>query len=253
MKKGLKILLGVLLVIILAAAGIVIWQWDNLNALKYGMTMTPEEVQEQLETNQKQLKDAMEEYQIPQEEIGEELLSQLLAGDVTILDTVQRILHREISVEAMDSSPLFGAPISKEGKKTTQTGADGRTPSEQENVQEETAAMKEAAANDRIQENIAAMYVLQALYVGKLNAIVDEAVAEHNAGASGREVISSKLVTLNALEDECDQQVTAIVDDLQVQLKIAGKDNSLAEEILGYYLSEKNMKKAQLYQQYRAQ
>ena len=49
MKKGAKIALGVVGVLAVAGAAAAAWQWNNLNALRYGLTMDRDTLDQRLE------------------------------------------------------------------------------------------------------------------------------------------------------------------------------------------------------------
>ena len=45
MKKGVKIALGIVGVLVVGGAALAAWQWNNLNALRYGLTLDREELE----------------------------------------------------------------------------------------------------------------------------------------------------------------------------------------------------------------
>ncbi len=250
MKKGIKILLGALILLLLACIGLFIWQRDNINALRYSVTMTPEEIQAQIDTNQKTMRDTMEQYQIPQEELSEETMDQILSGELNLQEAVKDFLHRDLTGD----NPLPSLNSSSDTDKGDQsTSKPDDTTSEKEDSEPQTQEESPASSDARIQEDLAALYVLQAVYEGRLEAMVQEAIAEYSAGGRSREDIeSAKMGQIIALEQECDQQIYAIIADIREQLKATGQDNALANKVETYYLSQKNMKKAQYIQQYRS-
>ena len=261
MKKTAKVLLAILLLLLIACAGLLIWQWDNIKALRYGFTMTPEELQIQIDTNQKHLRDTMEQYQIPQEALSEDTVARILSGELTPQDAVAALLGRSLT----EGSPLFfvsGAGLAGDGQTSSASSgptifgeeeSPGADPSEQAEPSEpQSQEALSAAAYDRIQEDIAAMYVLQAVYEEKLDVIVQEAAAAYSAGEGSREeIVAGRMRSISDLEGECDQKVDTILTDLREQLKIVGQDNSLADEVENYYYAEKNIKKAHYIQQFR--
>ena len=66
MKKGAKIALCVLVVAVAAGGAAAAWQWNNINAARYGLTMDKDSISQRLEENQRALNDAMVKYNVTQ-------------------------------------------------------------------------------------------------------------------------------------------------------------------------------------------
>ena len=220
MKKGAKIALGVVGVLVVGGVAAAAWQWNNLNALRYGLTMDSGTIEQKLQENEKALQDAMTEYKIPQYTFSQEEIAQLTDGTLSTEEAAKRLLEAQ--------TPLAAAP---EGQADAQQAAE--PPSE---------------VDQAIQEQIATMYVLRSTYVGKLEAIAQSAIDEYSAGAhteeNRKQVVYDKLDQLTALEKECDDQVTQVVARLRELLKEAGRDDSLAKQVEQTYQEEKSLKKA---------
>ena len=220
MKKGAKIALGVVGVLVVGGVAAAAWQWNNLNALRYGLTMDSGTIEQKLQENEKALQDAMTEYKIPQYTFSQEEIAQLTDGTLSTEEAAKRLLEAQ--------TPLAAAP---EGQADAQQAAE--PPSE---------------VDQAIQEQIATMYVLRSTYVGKLEAIAQSAIDEYSAGAhteeNRKQVVYDKLDQLTALEKECDDQVAQVVARLRELLKEAGRDDSLAKQVEQTYQEEKSVKKA---------
>ena len=220
MKKGAKIALGVVGVLVVGGVAAAAWQWNNLNALRYGLTMDSGTIEQKLQENEKALQDAMTEYKIPQYTFSQEEIAQLTDGTLSTEEAAKRLLEAQ--------TPLAAAP---EGQAGGQQAAE--PPSE---------------VDQAIQEQIATMYVLRSTYVGKLEAIAQSAIDEYSAGAhteeNRKQVVYDKLDQLTALEKECDDQVAQVVARLRELLKEAGRDDSLAKQVEQTYQEEKSLKKA---------
>lgn len=229
MKKGAKIALCVLVVAVAAGGAAAAWQWNNINAARYGLTMDKDSISQRLEENQRALNDAMVKYNVTQYNFSQEEIEQLADGSLAPEEAARRLLDgggaEHSGTPAPDASPT---PTS-----TLSTGGD-------------TAAVE--AAEEEIREEIATMYVLRSTYVGKLEAIVQSAIDEYTAGEHTSErrtqVVYGKLEELTALEKECDQKVAAVVARLRELLKATGQDDSLAKEVEATYEEEKSLKKA---------
>lgn len=220
MKKGAKIALGVVGVLVVGGVAAAAWQWNNLNALRYGLTMDSGTIEQKLQENEKALQDAMTEYKIPQYTFSQEEIAQLTDGTLSTEEAAKRLLEAQ--------TPLAAAP---EGQAGGQQAAE--PPSE---------------VDQAIQEQIATMYVLRSTYVGKLEAIAQSAIDEYSAGAhteeNRKQAVYDKLDQLTALEKECDDQVAQVVARLRELLKEAGRDDSLAKQVEQTYQEEKSLKKA---------
>ena len=220
MKKGAKIALGVVGVLVVGGVAAAAWQWNNLNALRYGLTMDSGTIEQKLQENEKALQDAMTEYKIPQYTFSQEEIAQLTDGTLSTEEAAKRLLEAQ--------TPLAAAP---EGQADAQQAAE--PPSE---------------VDQAIQEQIATMYVLRSTYVGKLEAIAQSAIDEYSAGAhteeNRKQVVYDKLDQLTALEKECDDQVAQVVARLRELLKEAGRDDSLAKQVEQTYQEEKSLKQA---------
>ena len=223
MKKGAKIALCVLVVAVAAGGAAAAWQWNNINAARYGLTMDKDSISQRLEENQQALNDAMVKYNVTQYSFSQEEIEQLADGSLAPEEAARRLLDgggaEPSGTPAPDASPTPTPTLS--------TGGD-------------TA--------EEIREEIATMYVLRSTYVGKLEAIVQSAIDEYTAGEHTSErrtqVVYGKLEELTALEKECDQKVAAVVARLRELLKAIGQDDSLAKEVEATYEEEKSLKKA---------
>lgn len=81
MKKGGKIALGAVAVLAVAGVAVAAWQWNNLNALRYGLTLSQADIDEKLAENEQTLTGAMEEYHVRSYEFSEEELRPVGRGD----------------------------------------------------------------------------------------------------------------------------------------------------------------------------
>ena len=230
MKKAGKIVLCVVGAVVLAGAIAAAWQWNNLKAAAYMLTMDKTTLDTRLDENRQALSSAMEEYHVPEYAFSEEEIAQLTEGTLSPEEAASRLLEQEETVGTA-STP---APQSSASPKPVQTAApDGS---------------QTLAPEEEIRQLVATMYVLQATYVGKLEAIVQQAIDEYTAGAHTEEnrtkVVYSKFEELTALEKECDIKVADVVSRLRELLKATGQDDSLAKAVEKTYQEEKSLKKA---------
>lgn len=233
MKKAGKIALAVVGVVLVAGAITVAVQWNNIKALNYMMTMDTGTLSQRAEENRETLEKAMEDYQIPAYTFSEEEMAQLASGELSEEEAASRLLGQSGSGEtgtteepgaSQSPSPSQSAAPSQSGDNSTQD------------------------AEAELRQLVATMYVLQATYEGKLEAIVQEAIDEYTAGEHTSEnrtkIVYSKYDALTKLEKECDQKVADIVARMRELLKATGQSESLADEVQKTYEEEKSLKKA---------
>lgn len=249
MKKAGKIALAVVGVVLVAGAITVAVQWNNIKALSYMMTMDTGTLSERAEENRKTLDKAMEDYQIPTYTFSEEEMAQLASGELSEEEAASRLLGQSGSGETgtteepapSQSQAPSESPSASQAPSASQSAAPSQSAS-----QSGDNATQEAEAE--LRQLVATMYVLQATYEGKLEAIVQEAIDEYTAGEHTSEnrtkIVYSKYDALTKLEKECDQKVADIVARMRELLKATGQSESLADEVQKTYEEEKSLKKA---------
>lgn len=249
MKKAGKIALAVVGVVLVAGAVTVAVQWNNIKALSYMMTMDTGTLSQRAEENRKTLDKAMEDYQIPAYTFSEEEMAQLASGELSEEEAASRLLGQSGSGETgtteepapSQSQAPSENPSASQAPSASQSAAPSQSASQSGNN-----ATQEAEAE--LRQLVATMYVLQATYEGKLEAIVQEAIDEYTAGEHTSEnrtkIVYSKYDALTKLEKECDQKVADIVARMRELLKATGQSESLADEVQKTYEEEKSLKKA---------
>ncbi len=249
MKKAGKIALAVVGVVLVAGAVTVAMQLNNIKALSYMMTMDTGTLSQRAEENRKTLDKAMEDYQIPAYTFSEEEMAQLASGELSEEEAASRLLGQSGSGETgtteepapSQSQAPSESPSASQAPSASQSAAPSQSAS-----QSGDNATQEAEAE--LRQLVATMYVLQATYEGKLEAIVQEAIDEYTAGEHTSEnrtkIVYSKYDALTKLEKECDQKVADIVARMRELLKATGQSESLADEVQKTYEEEKSLKKA---------
>lgn len=250
MKKAGKIALAVAGVVLVAGAVTVAVQWNNIKAVAYMMTMDTGTLSQRAEENRKTLDKAMEDYQIPSYTFSEEEMSQLASGELSEEEAAARILGENGGTAEPEPSQS-GAP--SQDPSPSQSTPPSQSPSASQSAQPAQSADQggETSAQDaeaELRQLVATMYVLQATYEGKLEAIVQEAIDEYTAGEHTSEnrtrIVYSKYDALTKLEQECDQKVADVVSRMRELLKATGQSESLADEVQRTYEEEKSLKKA---------
>lgn len=236
MKKGAKIALGIAGALVIVGGAVAAWQWNNITAARYGLTMDRDTIDQRLEENAKALDDAMEKYNVPKYEISEDELSQLTDGTLDAQDVAKKLLEEQASSGEAEEK--------RETASSSGTSASG------------SAAKEELSAEEKeIQELIATMYVLRSTYVGKLEAVVQSAIDEYASGdmtpERRTEVVYERFDELQAMEKECDEKVASVVTRLRELLKKTGQDDTLAKQVEETYQQEKSLKKAAYIQEFQ--
>lgn len=243
MKKAGKIALAVVGVVLVAGAITVAVQWNNIKALNYMMTMDTGTLSQRAEENRETLEKAMEDYQIPAYTFSEEEMAQLASGELSEEEGASRLLGQSGS----------GETGTTEGPEASQSQEPSQAPSSSQSAAPSQSASQSGdnatqEAEAELRQLVATMYVLQATYEGKLEAIVQEAIDEYTAGEHTSEnrtkIVYSKYDALTKLEKECDQKVANIVARMRELLKATGQSESLADEVQKTYEEEKSLKKA---------
>ncbi|MCI5927847.1 MAG: hypothetical protein MRZ73_04805 [Pseudoflavonifractor capillosus] len=243
MKKAGKIALAVVGVVLVAGAITVAVQWNNIKALNYMMTMDTGTLSQRAEENRETLEKAMEDYQIPAYTFSEEEMAQLASGELSEEEAASRLLGQSGSGET-GTTEGPEAPQSQEPSQAP-SSSQSAAPSQSASQSGDNATQE---AEAELRQLVATMYVLQATYEGKLEAIVQEAIDEYTAGEHTSEnrtkIVYSKYDALTKLEKECDQKVANIVARMRELLKATGQSESLADEVQKTYEEEKSLKKA---------
>ena len=243
MKKAGKIALAVVGVVLVAGAITVAVQWNNIKALNYMMTMDTGTLSQRAEENRETLEKAMEDYQIPAYTFSEEEMAQLASGELSEEEAASRLLGQSGS----------GETGTTEGPEASQSQEPSQAPSSSQSAAPSQSASQSGdnatqEAEAELRQLVATMYVLQATYEGKLEAIVQEAIDEYTAGEHTSEnrtkIVYSKYDALTKLKKERDQKVANIVARMRELLKATGQSESLADEVQKTYEEEKSLKKA---------
>lgn len=207
----------VLIIFLVACSSLLLWQWNNVQAITYMLTLDNTQLAERNKKNDEQFNELMQKYNL--EFFTEEELRALLNGSPDI--------------ESAENSLVEGTEIN-------------RTASQKNQRLDATVDYTE-----EIRLQIAQMYVLKSTFVGKLEAIVAQAKSEFEAlspeartNDAKVKIVKSKTNQIAALEKECDGEVSAVVSQLQVLLKESGEDQSLVDKVKTVYAEEKSLKKA---------
>lgn len=221
-KRAGKILLCLAAAVLIVGAALVVWQWNNINALRYAATMDQDSVNDSIARNDQKFKDVMEQYEISEHTFSKEELDRL--DDAAELE---QAVQQMLSPPSQSQEPAFPSQ-SPQPSQTSQPDH-----------------------GTEIRAQIAKLYVLKATFTSKLEGIVADTKAEFAAlpaeertAAKKQEIVKSRITQLSDLERDCDQKVADTIAELRRLLKLEGQADAVAKEAEAVYTEEKSLKKA---------
>lgn len=222
MKQKTVVWLVILVMVLVLIAGFVWWQWNNITAIHYALQYTIEEQAAMEQETNKIIENISEQFSgVDFSRLPEEAREMLSKGELSEEDAIA-ILTGKITWEELKNNP---GTISSDASKFQFS---------------------------RVDEMIAQIYVLRSGYTGKIDGLVGQALADYRAKKGTKSELISKYIGLgNALEDECDSKMEALLWELQRELKRTGGDTALVSQIRSAYQTEKSLKKAAIIEKYQ--
>lgn len=286
LKLILIILLVIVIAIAGIIAGVAIWQRENLKSIELGAKYSTEELEQKMEENRRTVNEkvgAMPEVQV--RDLDDEELEGLKTGEMSIDELIERLTGAapipepesapasEDGAEAPPEEPAGTGPSAEPEAETggepeneagqvavpdteqkPETEPEPEPAPEQEPPEEsatEPVPEPENNANKRLAEIIARIYILRATYVNRLDEMEKSAKEEYHASDETRDslmaIVSRYLTLASELENQCDDEMDAIVSELTALLRETGGDMSLVDTVIETYSSEKSLKKALYY------
>lgn len=228
MKLKKRYIVITVIAVLIAAGVFFVHKSGIITAFEYSKSYSSDQLGDMMKENSEQLDGEIRTYFGNNlREYTEEEKRQLESGEVTA-----DVLLSKIIAEKYEND---------ENKKT---------------VQGETSPTSQVPDNSAKAEAITGKYVsrlysLQGTYIGKLDGLLNTAIAEYKAVPEEKRSkakmisIASKYIPKGyALESSCDAQVNSLLADLKKELEVIGADTSIISTIRSHYQSEKSMKKA---------
>ena len=211
-----------------------VFNWDNIVSFVNSQRYSGDEIEDKMQENKKQMEEiAQKDPNINiRGDLTEEEAKALKNGLIT-QDEAVAIIKGDATLEEI--------LLKKEEKK--------------EDVKEEEPPSKETSAKplenppnkDRASEIIAELYVLQADFITRLEAVGDRAYEDYKAQNYDRSkvmsIVDSYMGEVASLELECDTKVKELLAELEAELTATGGDLSNVKKIRKYYYDEKRLKK----------
>lgn len=267
-KKIIKItLLSILAVIVvtLGALGIryrnivrIVFNWDNIVSFVNSRKST-DEIEKKMETNKAKMEKIAEENPLIniRGELTAEEAKAYAEGKITQEEAV-RIVKGDATLEEIlaakepkeEPEPEEKPADEKTGQKPSDVKSEEPvktdTPKKDETVETQAPAKNEET--DKVSALVAELYVVQADFISRLEALGDQAYADYKACHYDRNqivtIVDSYTGTVGTMEAECDAKVRALLKELETELKAVGGDLGLVKEIRDYYYDEKSLKKS---------
>ncbi len=206
--------------------------WENITAYINSQRYSSGELKEKMEQNKLKMENLAKENPLIniRGELSEEEASALASGEITE-DEAKKIVKGDTTLEEI-----------RENKKLKE-----EKPKEEEEAPAQNQG-KNTQKGDRISEIISELYVIQADFMSKLQAIGDAAYAEYKAIHYDRSqimtIVDGYTKTVGDLEYECDKKVNALLKELKSEVEKANGDKALVAEVRDYYYTEKSLKKS---------
>lgn len=237
MKRPFKILLGVLLVAVVAAMALIVWQRKNIALLRAASQYSQEELREQIAGRQEKVQATIDSH------------AELTVRDLT---DEEKDALREGTISADELVGLLTG------------GAGGDGPAEAGEPVESTQVSNDPKPTDpayeqKLSEQVAQAYILRETFQNQLTEIENDAKAEYHAipkeertRAKLIDLVFSYYDRLVAMEKECDESMNRLVAEMRTLIEENGGDMSIADTMLKAYEEEKELKKAWYFSQLEA-
>ncbi len=228
MNRATKAIL-IIIAILVAIAGIVtFFQRDNIKALYYSKNSSLPTIEKQLRENSSQQDNAVSGFAV--RKLTDEEKQEIKDGILDSTDALNRI------VEAKANEETTKTKIEADGVKSNESPLPSVSPKNDYDAQ--------------LAGLIGQIYVLEATYSGAVENLLSSAVDEYKAlppeqhTSKNKVSIGAKYLGIaTSMESKCDQQMAAILNDIESVLISSGKDLSLLSRIKNAYESEKTLKK----------
>ncbi len=233
MKKTFKILIILLIVITCVAAGLLIWQSDNISSLISGLSSSSEELAAKMDDQRNKLKTEVEKYvSRPIEDISAEDEKKLIKGEITVEEIADK----------------YNLPLDymKDADTSLSEGTTNNPQDASNEVQPDSKAIDKA-----ISEGVSKMYALKAKYVNKLGEVERTVLKEYKnlpkekQNKDGKyKILMDNLDSVAKLEKKCDDEVAKVLSDLEEELESLNGDTEIVKILREAYKQEKEIKKS---------
>lgn len=213
MKKILKTLLVIILILVIALVGILLWQRKNIESILMGVSQNSEQIEKKRNENQETLVGDVNDYMdTPAREMTEEEIEKIERGETTAAEVYQKIF-------------------------------------EEKNKETENTAQDTKDKDKIISQYMSDLYRLQNEYTAKAEATIAqgaryyESIKKHPQDAKARASTITKFTSVvRNLEKECDSEVETVIKNMKADLNAIGADTSIIASVRATYANEKQLK-----------
>lgn len=241
MKKGVKIFLAILVVLILAVGIFAFLQRDNIRAYVLSQNSSQEDIQQMLNDNESNRDAAVKKYNI--RELTDSEKQSIANGTLSTSDAIDLVTGSSSSNDPNSS----GTSDSSSDSQSTATPKPSNSP-------EKTTSQYEISQSDadaQISTLIGRIYALEASFSGRLDSMLSSAIGEYKALPESERTDSNKISIVSkyigqagAMESACDSEMASILSEMEKILTKSGQSLDLIQQINSSYQSEKSLKKA---------
>ncbi len=211
-RKGLKITLAILAVVLIAAASVLLWQRKNIESIYIGVTQTSEQIARSRNDNQTELISDVNSYMDGEvRELTDEESSKIENGELSLEEVYAEIFEQK------------NQEIKNENKKVSK--------------------------DEIISKYMSALYRLQSEYTAKAEVTIHQGAAYYEkqkktmvAAKAKQATISHFTPIVRSIERECDGKVNDIIKKLVSELEAIGEKTDISETIMATYHNEKQLK-----------
>ncbi len=248
-KKLRKTILGIVIILLVVITAIcirfrnvvrMVVNWDNIMAYVNSQRYSKEDLEKQMADNKAKMEKIAKENPLVdiRGELTEEEKTALANGEIT-KEQAKKIVKGHTTLKEIRENKKK----ENESKKDESSNPQNTTPKPDADKGKPTTEL-----NGRVSEIVSELYVIQADFISRLEAIGDSAYADYKATNYDRSkvmsIVDSYTGTVGAMESECDKKVNSLIKELNVELEKAGEDKTLAKDIQKYYYTEKSLKKS---------
>lgn len=267
MKKSVKVILILLAILLVATGAVVIWQWDNLQAVALSLRHSREDLSQMRTDTRKQVEEAAQSIEgVTVRDLTEEEQQALASNALTREEIIERITGKAPSSTepkteenaASSDAPVNGAPASQVAEaapatepSNTVAAAEFPDPAASATQALEATASSEPTLEDQLATCLAEIYVMKSEYTLWLEELFAAAIDEYSALPPEKQTESAKYnIFLRCMEealdkeDECDARMAELETQITTILTQMGRDLSLVDEIEAAYKEEKEITKA---------
>lgn len=225
-----RIFLIVILGVAAVLAAVAVWQRDNISAAIKSVSYSEEEIDRMLEENKKKLEEEIsEKYPDAVAVLSPEEEEMIVSGEMTPEEVVEK-------------------KLAELEKKQTESK---KNETKSENSKQNEKSEENKKSNEAVNKKIIEFYSLKAYYLGRLSQIEAGVKADYASLPDEKknlvgkqELVSKYMSTAVSLMNQCDSKVSALLSELESEIKANGGDLSVVSTIKSAYENEKNLKKA---------